>query len=1019
MNKQTSQSPLVTDDRSLPRRSARNDGLLFRGLQTAAALGLSVLVNSTALCAQALSRQASQLSAQDELLPGFRQPPTQSRMKVRTGNAAPQTPDALRELARKGFGAAEVGIDFRDPSSKKNLAQALQAGKAVGLQVDLAPGGSQPFSAPGISEADSMQQLTTVPSAVLVSDGTLAYAGAVPHLPNEKLAASPTLRLVAVTAARTRGKSGGTVLLDPDSAVDLSSSIDATRTLHWQVPRGEWIVFAFWQRATGQIGAPYGPPFESPAALGAHVPAEPPGKFFIADVFSGKGISQSLDMFAANYLSSETRPLLQGAQLAYDSIELEADMFWTTDLPEEFRKRRGYAMTRYLPSLYRAKEASFDPLTPMWGAPALVPPYDFTGGVGDRVRYDYALTLNDLYVGRHLKAFNEKAHQLGLSSRVQVAYNYLQLNMTRSGVAVDTPENESLDSGWATPFDPTMPTYGTDRWRHMMDSYRLTGSGVHLHTGKRATLEFGDDFAAFRKQPADYVEQLNEGLAGGTTMGLLTDFAGVDAAWPAPGPLFAVGIGDAWTTGWPQWRDWPQLTEYFARSTVVLEAGKPQVDVAIYLDHGLSTAHQQTAPLFASDSLEMAGFTYDFIDPVTLSQAAATAQPGRLFGVGPSYRALILNNEAAIPGDAALQILKAARGGLRVVVVGDAPRRAPGLNDAARQDAVVATAMAALLKLGTVARVETIGQVAAALHMLGGEPDASFEQSAVLPVHRVTERGDDIWWLLNPTDKTVSVSGTFHTSGVPYRLDLWNGREERAAQWERSRGAVSIPLALPPHTSTALMFRQQAEPLHVVALSGGESVVNERQLEIRDTVGGAHTVRLSDDRSFTLMLASVAAPQTLGPWHLDVDEFSPAGHTPHALELATLADWRSVPGLESVVGSGRYTTQVELSADSLRGDREVLLDLGNFHGAVQVFVNGALVSRQTTPGGRWPVERLLHKGRNDIAVTLDTTLLNRMAQLSASNAKGYHTLAPLESAPSGLQGPVTLTFAAIRAVGKR
>ena len=33
------------------------------------------------------------------------------------------------------------------------------------MMIDLAPGGSQPYSMPGISEADSMQQLTTVPSA--------------------------------------------------------------------------------------------------------------------------------------------------------------------------------------------------------------------------------------------------------------------------------------------------------------------------------------------------------------------------------------------------------------------------------------------------------------------------------------------------------------------------------------------------------------------------------------------------------------------------------------------------------------------------------------------------------------------------------------------------------------------------------------------------------------------------------------------------------------------------------------
>ena len=68
--------------------------------------------------------------------------------------------------------------------------------------------------------------------------------------------------------------------------------------------------------------------------------------------------------------------------------------------------------------------------------------------------------------------------------------------------------------------------------------------GAHLNKGKRATFEFGDDFAMFRKQPVDYAQQLNEGLAGGITMGLLTGFSGFNNSWPAPGPMFGLGLGD-------------------------------------------------------------------------------------------------------------------------------------------------------------------------------------------------------------------------------------------------------------------------------------------------------------------------------------------------------------------------------------------------------------------------------------------------------------------------------------------
>ena len=155
-------------------------------------------------------------------------------------------------------------------------------------------------------------------------------------------------------------------------------------------------------------------------------------------------------------------------------------MFWTGDLPAEFRRRRGYPLIPFLPALYTPREASFNPIDPHWGGPSPPRPFDFSGDLGERVRYDYRKTLTELYSERYLKAFTDWSHGRGLHARVQVAYNYYALDVLRSSRAVDIPENESFDPGWAHPFDPSIAEYGTDRWRHSMDSYRLTGSGAHL-----------------------------------------------------------------------------------------------------------------------------------------------------------------------------------------------------------------------------------------------------------------------------------------------------------------------------------------------------------------------------------------------------------------------------------------------------------------------------------------------------------------------------------------------------------
>jgi hypothetical protein len=70
------------------------------------------------------------------------------------------------------------------------------------------------------------------------------------------------------------------------------------------------------------------------------------------------------------------------------------------------------------------------------------------------------------------------------------------------------------------------------------------------------------------------------------------------------------------------------------------------------------------------------------------------------------------------------------------------------------------------------------------------------------------------------------------------------------------------------------------------------------------------------------------------------------------------------------------------------------------------------------------VKDLLTAGQNTITVRLDTTLVNRMADLAGNPfwwGQGYFTfinfVAPLQSQPSGLLGPVRLIPAAVAKVG--
>jgi alpha-L-rhamnosidase len=930
--------------------------------------------------------------------PNLREPTADSRPKVRTRADRSN----IEALAAAGFGSAEIGIDFRsDPRTARSaLRDLLESAHRSGLHIDLAPGGPQPYVSPGIDEANSMQQL--VGESVALT-GPRDYAGA-PSQP-ARLAGHATL--VAITAARVIDDRARPVVLESRDAVDLTARLDATGTLHWKVPPGRWLLFTFWQRATGQVMG--GNPFEPPSAWSARVPQSSAAANFTADIFSSKGILAALAYLDSSLLAGDEE-LLRGGDLAHDSLEVQAEMFWTADLPAEFHRRRGYSLIPYLPVLQIPKESSFDPLDPAWGGPLPAPSYDFAQDLGERVRYDYRQTLTDLYCDRYLRSLSAWAGGKGMRSRVQVAYNYVALDMLRSARAVDIAENETFDSGWVKAFDPSIPAYGTDRWRHAMDSYRLTGSGAHLAGRARATVEFGDDFAIYRKQPADYVQQLHEALAGGITMGLLTAFSSADTVWPVPQGLAHMGLGDDWTAAWPQWRDWRRLNDYFARSTQLLESGQARVDVTIYHDRGLATVHED-APLFAGDGLERAGYTYDFIDPEALSSREASTVDGLLYGRGVGYRALILDHQSAMPDAAVQAILAMARRGLPVVILGAPPAKSTGFRQRKADDERVKAAMTALIALPNVAQIEDGGSIAQTLNRLQCLPAASFGDSGDLLSVRRQESTHDLWWIFNPTDRVISTEASLAAVGTPYLIDLWSGNVSRIAQWQGHDRRTLVPLQVMPHQTVAVAIRRdEAAPLHVISATAPVLQAGDDFVMIADTPG---RIVFSSGVSDIIDPRVRPTSLSLSSWHLHVDELLPDGPRAHDLELTALTDLRQVSDLKDAVGSAVYTADVRLTSDWFGSDRDTLLEVGEVKGAMQLAVNGHLVTEQTMGNGQWLVGQWLKPGSNMITVRVDTTLLNRFAALRAAGDPRYQTgPTGLSSAPSGLLGPVTLKSAA-------
>jgi len=305
-----------------------------------------------------------------------------------------------------------------------------------------------------------------------------------------------------------------------------------------------------------------------------------------------------------------------------DSLEVYGSD-WTADLPEEFRKRRGYDLIPLLRGLVE----------------------DIGPKTAD-VRRDWGQTLTELAEERYLTPIREWAHAHGTRFRSQT-YGIPPVILS-SNALVDLPEGEG--SQWRT--------FTATRW---------ASSANHLYGRPVTSSETWTwlHSPAFRATPLDMKAEADLHFLQGVNQL-------IGHGWPYSPP-------DAGEPGWrfyaaaafndhnPWWIVMPEITKYLQRISYVLRQGKPANDVAVYLPTedawaGFTPGHvsvnQSMGALLGPSlipSILDAGFNFDFID----DRAIET--------VGISYPVLVLSNLKRMPAATAGKIAEFKhRGGIVV-----------------------------------------------------------------------------------------------------------------------------------------------------------------------------------------------------------------------------------------------------------------------------------------------------------------------------------------------------------------
>jgi len=802
-------------------------------------------------------------------------------------------------------------------------------------------------------------------------------------------------KLLAVVAARcTDGCSRAPRMLDQSSVIDLTGQV-RDGSLRWTAPAdgSTWTVIAFHQTT-------------DPSMTKTNYTALSPE--FDVDALSTAGARLIMDAWDEKIFSPRVQALIDRitsrtgtGSLFIDSYEFSTNLKWSDDFAAEWKRRNGSPVTKLLPALAGT------------GASALGrPAFDFADS-GSRIRETYRQTYSDVHVERFLEPLQAWAERHRLTMRVQ-------------------PYNGPIDTSWAAS-KLGIPEGEGLAFAHEPSAYNVVAAGAHMSGQPIVSTECcaGAD-KSYTSTASDNLDGAYRAFAGGVNQMIWHGMPYVDApraAWPGYHAWSSLAEHpdhqDAWGPRMPQWSDYRAVNDELSRLQLVLRQGKPRYDVAVYW-RNLGSSNQYgglvTPPIGEDSALAKAGYSFEFLSPAFLDDPdKAVYRDGALFPDQSAYRALVIDDESAMPIGALQRLYHLAQDGLPIVIVGQLPSRSVG--DAA-DDAAVATLAQKLASLPTVTRVDALDAVPAALAGREIHPAArpAGEGATVLTVRRHAPQAD-YYYLYNPGEQTVERTLTLRGAGAPYRLDATTGAITPIARYTTGQDGVTVTVRLGGRDATVVAIAPDGlagvRPLaaHATETTGEEVVASaDGGLAVRSTSGGDAVTTLQDGSTITTPLDAVSDARKLTRWDLSVQSWQPGAlttATEHVTDIAKVAlapieveaggdgrlpAWQSLPGLSDVSGIGTYSTTVDWN-----GEAGAYLDLGAATDTVGVAVNGRPVAVDQSDRSRIDLGDALRAGQNTIEVTVASTLLNAV-RVSPGNA----AYAGRARQDYGLIGPVTV-----------
>ncbi|MGV8096849.1 MAG: glycosyl hydrolase [Mangrovibacterium sp.] len=734
--------------------------------------------------------------------------------------------------------------------------------------------------------------------------------------------------------------------------IDLTSKLDHSGHLRWNVPEGEWTLL--------RIGY-------QPTARQNH-PAPLEGRGLEIDKFS----SDAVDFYWKNAIEKmielsqkdHAKPL---KHILIDSYEV-GHQNWNVTFGKAFQDNRGYNPLFYLPTLTGRVVGDIE--------------------TSEKFLWDFRKTINDLIVKNYYGRFADLCKKNGLTFSAEPYGNYGNTNDFDVAGTVYTPMNE----WWAF----------RSNSEHAAQA-KLVSSAGHTYGRQIIGAEAftGDPTRIFEECPRNLKSQGDYFFCRGINQFSLHAFAH-DPYEKIPG----LGLGtygcrfDRRNTWWSYAKEW---INYLARCQFLLQQGKSKADVLYYVG--------EDAPLVAVPKEKLnpsltPGYDYDFCNTDILKHLEV--RDGILIlPNGQEYRILVLPHGKYMRPFVLEKIEQLVADG--ATIIGPKPLSVPGLGGGTGAESHLKKIAQCLWGNcdGETVTLHKYGKgkvywgksIDAVCKEIGLLPDFSFrelgnerleetqdKEAGIEFIHRQSD-DTNFYFISNQHEKSRIVEATFRINSM--LPELWNpetGTIDEASEFRMtSDGRMVVTLRLEENGSVFVVFRKPLKKEIGIASVEKDGVPVDVHLSkiknrffLQSREAGIFSVKFGDGESHRLEIPFVPEQVVFTrPWEVS---FPSGWGAPEKIQLPKLISWseHNDSGVKYFSGTAIYKTQIDISPDILSKNYKNILDLGDVQVIAEVSVNGKLQGVLWKKPYSVDITNSLSPGINKIEVCVTNLWVNRL-----------------------------------------